>query len=261
MNDRYKNDEFYTGKENEPDYHKISSLEDASLNTEYIQVDQLSPSWGDQKKSEKELIINKWKNVIPKLEKVQKLKIFAAKDQRIFEMFCMLPNLVEFKIYSSKATDLKPLLNLKKLKRLEFESFTRLRDISPLQSLKLTHLRIENCFRIENFSVIGSIPSLIGLSLNGYVEGQKNLRIQSLRPFKNLNNLKHLDLNCSSIVDKESFEVILQLKNLVRFDILVIIPEPIRSKILEEHPNLDSGNVTDWDPQNKKFYDDKNWEF
>ena len=69
---------------------------------------------------------------------------------------------------------------LKKLKRFEIDSFTQLKDISILEKTKLFQLRIENCFKIENYEVIGNINSLVGVALRGYVVGPKNLKIDFL---------------------------------------------------------------------------------
>ena len=41
---------------------------------------------------------------------------------------------------------------------------------------------------------------------------------------------------------------------------IIGVPKEIKKVILEQHKTLNSGNFTDWDDKNKKFYDDKDWE-
>ena len=263
MNDRYKNHQFFS-PEHIYEYENIQQYDNAKINSENIRIGSLSFLWDVATSKEKERVKNEWIKVIPTLNKVKRISIPCGINQDFLDIFCDLPNLTDLIIDGSKATDLKPITKLSKLHRLELERFTQLftqlKDISPITKIKLTHLRIENSFKIENYEKIGEITSLIGLSLNGDTFAPKNLRIKSLEPFEKLKNLKHLDLNSVSVIDKNSYKSLLQLENLIRFDILVIVPKEIKKVILEQHKNLNSGNFTDWDDKNKKFYDDKDWE-
>lgn len=73
-----------------------------------------------------------------------------------------------------------------------------------------------------------------------------------------LKNLKHLDLSSASVIDN-SYECVLEMKNLERFDILVTIPKETRDKIKSKHKNLKTGFFMDYDFENKKFYEGKLW--
>lgn len=259
MNDRYKNHQFFS-PEYIYDYENIQQYDNPNINSENIQIGSLSFQWEVSNKKEKERVKNQWIKIIPNLKKVKRISIACGINQEFLDVFCDLPNLTDLIINSSKATDLTPILKLTKLKRLELERFTQLKDISPISKIKLTHLRIENSFKIENYETIGEITSLNGLSLNGNAFAPKNLRLKSLAPFEKLERLKHLDLNAASVIDKNSYKSLLRINNLIRFDITVSIPKDIKKEILQHHKTLNSGSLTDWDDKNKKFYDDKNWE-
>jgi hypothetical protein len=259
MNDRYKNHQFYSPV-NIYDYINILQYNDSEINSENIRIGSLSFEWHNSNKKEKDRVKNEWIKIIPKLEKVKRIILGFGINQEFLDIFSNLPNITDLKIDGSKATDLKPILRLKKLERFELERFTQLKDLSPLVEIALTHLRIENSFKIENYEKVGQIKSLIGLSLNGDAFAPRNLRINSLKPFENLSNLKHLDLDNASVIDKNSYNSLLVLENLIRFDILVVIPKEIRDNILENHKKLNSGFFTDWDWKNKEIYRNKDWE-
>jgi hypothetical protein len=161
--------------------------------------------------------------------------------------------------WTSTAESLASIAKLQKLTRLTLSSFSRLSDILPLLRLKmLTHLSIDNSFKIENYEIIGEMKELIGLSLSGDFTSPKNLRLKSLQPFVTLKDLKHLGLSFCSIID-QSYEAVLQMASLERLDTTANMPKALREKIKAEHPNLKAGFFMDWDFENKRFYDGKVW--
>jgi hypothetical protein len=214
MNDRYKNHQFFS-PEQIYEYENIQQYDNAKINSENIRIGSLPFLWDVATSKEKERVKNEWIKIIPTLNKVKRISIPCGINQDFLDIFCDLPNLTDLIIDGSKATDLKPITKLSKLNRLELERFTQLKDISPINKIKLTHLRIENSFKIENYEKIGEITSLIGLSLNGDTFAPKNLRIKSLKPFEKLKNLKHLNLNSASVIDKNSYKSLLQLENFI----------------------------------------------
>ena len=86
----------------------------------------------------------------------------------------------------------------------------------------------------------------------------KNLKLCSLQPFRGLRQLRHLDISSATIID-HSYETILDLENLDRFDITVIIPKQKRELIKDNHKKLTAGLFMDWDYDNKKMYEGKEW--
>lgn len=102
------------------------------------------------------------------------------------------------------------------------------------------------------------MKELIGLTLSGDSTSPKNLRLKSLKPFRPLRKLKHLDLSCTSVIDK-SYDNILDMTSLERFDTTAQISKPLREKIKANHKTLEAGFFMDWDYENKRFYDGKVW--
>jgi predicted transposase YdaD len=60
------------------------------------------------------------------------------------------------------------------------------------------------------------------------------------------------------VIDK-SYESILQLKNLERFDLVVNVPKDMRDKIKAQHKNLKAGFFIDYDFDNNTFYEGIQW--
>ena len=70
--------------------------------------------------------------------------------------------------------------------------------------------------------------------------------------------LKHLDLSFTSVIDK-SYDSILHMTSLQRFDTTAQIPQLLREKIKASHKTLKAGFFMDWDYENERFYDGKEW--
>ena len=204
-------------------------------------------------------IERKWIETLPKLKKVKLLSVRHRVKQEFFDAICKMPNLEDLTFWSSTVEDISNISKLTKLRHLKLWSFSRLKDISPLLPLKkLTHLSIDNCFKVENYDIIGKMSQLIGLELCGDTFAPRNLRLKSLKPFETLRKLKHLDLSSASVIDK-SYESVLKMPSLERFDLLVTVPKEIREKIKSTHKELKAGFFVDYDFENKKFYDGKQW--
>jgi Leucine-rich repeat (LRR) protein len=260
MKDRYKLNLFYSGKENAPDYLNIQEITQDVYSATELCIVTLAMDFpaGTSSKHRKELE-SRWIELLPQLDLVKTLSIRHRVSQDFFEAVCKMKNLEYLHFWTSTTTDISSISKLQNLNRLDLDSFSRLIDISPILTLKnLQLLSIENSFKIENYDIIGKMTQLIGLRLGGNTFAPKNLRLKSLNPFSNLKNLKHLDLRTLSVIDN-SYEIILELENLERFDITVIIPKPIRDRIKNTHKRLKAGFFMDWDDENKKFYDGKEW--
>ena len=145
-----------------------------------------------------------------------------------------------------------------KLTRLEINGNSRLTNIDAIASLNLKQLKFERCFTINNYETIGNLKTLKGLSLNGHWTAPKNLKINSLIPFETLENLEHLDLNYTNVADK-SFESILKMTTLKRFDYLATIKKGTRLNIKNNHPSLVAGFFMDYDYDTNEFYEGKQW--
>ena len=257
MNDRYKYHEFYTGKVNELEYKIVQLPTNKNINSENLFIQCLSPAV-IKKGSDKEMrLIEEWDEVFQTLNNVKRLKINIY-NQEILNSLHKIPNLTELIIENSFFEDIAPLIKLENLSRLEIYYNSKLTNIEAIRSLNLKQLKFENCFNIVNYEIIGKIKSLKGLSLNGNWTARKNFKINSLIPFEELENLEHLDLNYSIIVDK-SFESILRMTNLKRFDYLATIKRDTRNKIKNSHNALIAGFFMDYDYEKHDFYEDKIW--
>lgn len=260
MTDRYKLHQFYQGKGTEIQYSNFQNVEDKVFDVENLQIISMGMDFpkGTSSKVRQEMEL-KWIDTLPKLEKVKFLSVRHTVKQIFFERICQMPNLQGLMFWSSPVEDISSISKLIKLENLKLWSFTKLKDISPLLKLKrLKTLSVDNCFKVENYEIIGNMTQLIGLELCGNTFAPRNLRINSLKPFENLKNLKHLDLSFASVIDK-SYESILKMTNLERFDISVMIQKEIRDKIKSNHKELKAGFFIDYDFENKEFYDGKQW--
>jgi len=261
MIDRYKLSQFYQGKGTETNYAIFQSVEDDVFTVENLEIVSLAMDFpqGTSKKVRYE-IEKTWIAVLPKLKNVKSLSVRHRVKPDFFEAICKMSNLQNLTFWTSTVDDISSISKLTGLTDLKLWSFTRLKDISPLLSLKkLRVLSVDNCFQVQNYEVIGQMTQLVGLELCGDTFAPKRLRISSLKPFEQLENLKHLDLSSASVIDN-SYDSILQMKNLERFDLVVNIPKGMRDRIKEEHKNLKVGFFMDYDFENKKFYDGKKWQ-
>lgn len=260
MNDRYKLSQFYQGKGTEIQYSSFQGLDKDVYTIENLQIASLAMDFpqGTSQKMRKE-IEQKWIETLPKLKNVKSLSVRHRVKQDFFEAICKMKNLERLTFWSSTVEDISSISNLKALNYLKLWSFTRLKDISPLLALKkLTVLSIDNCFKVENYEIVGRMTQLIGLELCGDTFAPKYLRINSLKPFENLKNLKHLDFSRASVIDK-SYDSVLKMENLERFDLVVTVPKEMREKIKTVHKNLKAGFFVDYDFENKRFYESKQW--
>jgi hypothetical protein len=262
MNDRYNLSQFngnYWGHEFPHitfEYLRDNFLEVASLDA--ISIALIFPERVSKKtKNEIESI---WLDNLPRLYRLKKLYVGHRVKQDFFDLICQLPNLEQLFFYGSGAEDISNIKNLTQLQRLNLHSFTRLTDISPLSTLKnLKILSIENSFKVENYEIIGELIGLVGLELCGDTFAPKRLMLKSLKPYVNLKQLKHLDISSASVIDK-SYECFLQMTSLERLDFLARMPSALRENIKSTHKTLKAGFFVDYDFDNQKFYDGKNWD-
>jgi Leucine-rich repeat (LRR) protein len=187
MNDRYKFSQFYQGTGTETKYSNFQTVEEDVFAVENLQMVSL------QRKSQKIRQENErtWIDILPKLKNFKLLSIGHRVKQEFFEAICKMPNLDGLTFCTSTVDDIASISSLTELTHLKLWSFSKLKDISPLLSLKkLKVLSIDNCFMVENYELIGQMTQLIGLELCGDTFAPKRLRLNSLKPFERLKNLK-----------------------------------------------------------------------
>jgi Leucine-rich repeat (LRR) protein len=258
MDDRYKLNLLYEKGRGLGSYYRAQEITEEVFKSEKLLISTLAmdlPSKSNKYRKELEI---KWIDILRGLDKVTAISLRHRVNQQFFEAVCKMRNLKQLHFWTSTAQDISAISNLSKLKKLYLDSFSQLKDISPLQSAEqLEILSISNSFKIGNYEVIGKLTRLIALGLHGDQTAPKRLRLRSLKPFSNLKRLRHLDLTSTSVIDK-SYEVLLELKSLERFDTTASISKPIRDKI-KTHPGLKSGFFMDWDWDNNNFFTGKDW--
>lgn len=250
MNDRYKLNLFLTPSE---EYYQNIDITPELYTKEYLRLCL------DSKFYKKKDNTKSWSDILPNLIGVKRLWLVYPTNQEFFEVVCKMPSLQRLSLDSLKIHNLNCITKLQNLNYLNIDSCQRIESIKPILQLKnLEYLWIENCFNIRDLELIGEMTQLKALCLQGHAFAPKNLKIQSLKPFRNLKNLKHLDISSSSVIDK-SYEVILELENLERFDLTSSIKPAVAEEIKSKHKTLKAGFFVDYDYKNKEFYPDKDW--
>lgn len=188
--------------------------------------------------------IDEWCQKLPQLAEVKSLWFPSKVSQKIFDAVCQMPNLETLWIKWSGIKSIDGLANLKTLKHLFIGSSPEVENIDVLGRLTwLETLEIENFKKFSDFSVLENLNGLQGLGVNGSIWTMQ--KIDTLKPFGGLLNLKYLTFLNNKILDR-NFDPILRLKNLVRFDCSWNHPEAEFEK-LKSMPNLKYGNVeTSW---------------
>lgn len=254
-----ENDFFSLGNlNNEIGY--FQKMTDEVKNFEYIQISILPMDFdNDIKLKDRKLIEQEWIENLPFLDNIKHLSIRHRVDEKFLDSISRMKNLESLFFWTSQVHDISPLKNLKKINFLHLSSFSKLEDISPILELNnLKKLSIESCFKIDNYEIIGQMNDLVALSIEGDSFAPKNLILNSLKPFSELQNLKHLNLSTTSIKDK-SFLELLNLKNLIRFDATWRMKREIREKIKTEHASLKSGFFMVFNFDKNEFYEDIEW--
>jgi hypothetical protein len=257
--DRYRLHQFYSGDNPKEEYVVAQKITKEVFSAKKVEIVTLAMDFiAATVKYRKELELE-WIATLPKLDQVTHLSVRHRVSQLYFEAICRMKNLEHLNFWTAQADNIASISKLKKLKSVGLSSFSRLTDLSPVTDLKgLTHLSIDNCFKIENYDVISQLTSLVGLSISGDFTSPKALRLPSLQPFTTLKKLKHLDFHFTTVAD-QSYDCVLLMPSLERFDTTARMPKALREKIKAEHPRLEAGFFMDWDVENKQFYEGKLW--
>lgn len=238
------------------DYFSPQEITDEIYNVDNL---RLSLDFTKYSKKAKDSVIDEWMALLPKLKNVKNVLLMYPKNQEFFSAVCKMVQLESLFLSSLKVDDLAPLSNLRNINRLVIDSCHQLKRIYPITELKtIEYLTVENCFNIDDLELIGQMTGLKALCLTGDQFAPKRLRLPSLKPFSNLKQLKHLNLPATSIIDK-SYDVILEMPELERFDITGSINPSVVDFIKSNHPSLKAGFFVDWDYANKKIYEGKEW--
>ena len=225
------------------DFTIIQRPSDKRINSTNVRIDCLTPGVIKKGSEKEKTLVEEWNSVFPKLDNVRHLKIDVY-NQDVFDGICKIPNLEKLTITNSNFTNLSSITLLKKLNRFELFRNNKITDIEPLSGLNLEYLKFEECFNISNYEIIGNLKTLIGLSINGNWTAPKNLKLNSIKTYENLDELIHLDISFCSLLDK-SFDSVLKMEKLKRFDYSGKVEKKIVLKIQNNHKNLCTGSFLD----------------
>lgn len=219
---------------------KITFIEDykpcSKLN---LVITQLGLKSHQQKK-----LVQLWCEKLPQLNNLKYLWFNSKVNQIMFDAACRIPNLEGLYIKWSGIKDLSALQNSKHLAHLYIGSSSQIENIESLGEVKsLITLSLEQLDKISDFGVLSKLTQLEGLWIDGSVWGPQ--KIDTLEPVGHLINLRYFTATNSKIITN-SFDPLLKLKNLVRFDCSWNYPEEEFEK-LKSLPNLKYGNIqTSW---------------
>lgn len=196
-------------------------------------------------------LIKDWCKKLPEMHEVKYLWFTSRVNQKMFDATCEMKNIEGLWIKWSGIKSIDNIENLKNLKHLHIGSSGQIESIEILKKLKsLETLELEQLNKISDFSIISELTHLEGLGIDGSIWTAQ--KIDTLKPIENLANLKYLTTTNSKIKDK-SFDPILRLNNLVRFNCSWNYPETEFEK-LKNIPNLKYGNIeTSWKELKEKL--------
>lgn len=162
--DRYRFHQFYQGEGSGIKFIAARTIPESIFQIKALKIVTLAMDFtGATKKFRKQLEAD-WIEIMPKLDNVSALSVRHRVTQDYFEAICKMRNLENLHFWTTNIESLESIVKLKKLSSLRISSFSRLADISPVLDLKkLTHLSIDNSFKIENYEIIGGLKHLIGL--------------------------------------------------------------------------------------------------
>jgi len=189
-------------------------------------------------------LIDSWCKKLPELIDLKYLWFTSRVNQKMFDAACEIPNLEGLWIKWSGIKNIDKVSKLKKIKHLRIGSSSQIENIEVLKELSsLETLELEQLNKITDFSVLSQLTQLKGLGIDGSIWTTQ--KIDTLKPISKLKNLQYLSVTNSKIQDK-SFEPILELDNLVRFNCSWNYPEKEFDK-LKTMKCLKYGNVeTSW---------------
>ena len=198
----------------------------------------------DRSSYQQSKLVKEWCKTLPTFKSIEHLWLPSSVNQKMFDAICELPNLKTLWIKWSGIKRIEKIERLSKIQHLHIGSSSQIESIQPLAKLNtLITLETEQLNKISNFEFLGVLTQLEGLGIDGSIWGTQ--KIDSLEFLTNITDLKYFTMSNSRLKTK-SFEPLLSLKNLVRFNSSWNYPEKEFEK-LKDHPTLKFGNIeTSW---------------
>lgn len=185
-------------------------------------------------------IVDSWCDKLPELKEVRYLWLPSRVTQQIFDSICEMENLEGLWIKWSGIKSIDKIINLKNLKHFHLGSSSQVENIDVLGEMNnLMTLETEHLNKIIDFSILKKLTQLKGLGIDGSMWTAQ--KIDSIEFLSYLQELRYLTLTNTKIKEK-SFDPILKLQNLVRFNCSWNYPEKEFNK-LKSIKSLKYGNV------------------
>lgn len=236
--------------------NRIHLISDEVFHLDRIHIDlsTLNPDINTNDKLRKSLFKD-WMQLLPSLTNLRKLYLSHKVNQAFFEKICEVNQLESLELKWTGIEELSSIQKLKRLSNLHIRSGARISDISPLKDLAgLKSLFLEYLPKLIDFSPIGHLRKLESLSIYGNIYHFKDQIIQTISFLEKVTRLEHLGLVCTKVLDN-SYETILQLKNLKHFSISNKLPHDLRERI-KKLPNLNSGSFVEYDWDNNRWHNE-----
>lgn len=160
-------------------------------------------------------VVDEWCDLLPTLSNVRLLWFSSRVPQQLFEAACRVPNLEGLYIKWSGINNLEPLSGAAQLRYFHLGQSAHVASIAPLGEIRqLRWLGLELLSKVREFSAIGRLVGLEGLSLEGSMG--TTWRVSTLAPLRSLGSLRYLSIaNLHS--DDKTLAGLFPLSNLTAF--------------------------------------------
>ncbi len=196
------------------------------------------PASSEAVKRKKE--IKEWCHILSSNQDIQSISIYGATTQELFNAVCNQSSLIDLRICnaSGNLVDLAPLANLVNLRRLFFDSATKIIALDIIGELnKLEWLELIDFKRVGSLKGMEKLSNLKGLVFVS--RGRSSLiKLDSYSYLSSLRQLLYLDVSGTRIADK-NLSPIAKLSKLKYLDIPLIFEIVEIVKITNALPECD----------------------
>lgn len=164
--------------------------------------------------SKQKQLVTAWCELLPTLDKVEYIWFSSRTSQELFDAVCEMKSLKGLCIKWSGIKSIEKVISLTKLKYLHIGSSPSLAPLEPLTRVpNLEWLELENIRACSDLSFTNKLKKLKGLSISGDLNSIKYLKVKTLEPLIELQELYWLSL-IGVIVENDGLSPLAKLRNL-----------------------------------------------